>query len=123
MKIGDIIYFKYEGNVLFRKVEILAETSRSWVCAPPSTYDWIKDAARRNDPRAVKHYEVTKLPKNGNGYTVGTTLEATTASWAMTYKHAVSRRVEYAMTPEQILQVAKAIGFTPLPEDINVTTS
>lgn len=120
MKIGDIIYVKHEANVLFRTLEILAETSRSWITAAPSTYEWIKDAARRNDPRAVKHYEVIKVPKNLKGFAVGTVKDAADAAWYMQHRYKVAKLAEFSLTPAQLLEVARLIGYTPLPEEPNV---
>jgi hypothetical protein len=109
MKVGEIIYVRRTNGPLYRELEIMGETSRSWECLPAGQ-PYIRDNYRTSD--WVKQY-IIKLPKNGKGYTCGTKGDADLQQWAADNHYAISQRVErlWSSDPNTLRTIAGLVGF------------
>jgi hypothetical protein len=114
--VGDTIYYiepnGYAGA--YQHKRIIGETGRSWIVtsAAEPIGDWASYLA---------HW-TKKVPKRAKGYTFGTEQEAKLVAWATANKYQIGHAVEWKLqmgsdTAKILLQVAKLIGYTPLPEE------
>jgi hypothetical protein len=102
--VGATIWYRKEyGGRLFNQAVVAGETSRSWI-------------VRR--PDAPAYEKGIKLPKNGEGWTLGTERDAKLALWAVENQRNVTSLLEaVAMTNATLFaQVAKLIGYDKLPD-------
>jgi hypothetical protein len=109
MKVGDVIWYRslsWEGSA-YNQVEIVRETPRSWVVMN------VKDAATSWMRSSDKH--ATKLPKSGEGWSVGSDLAAALQRWVATNRYKISQQVDRLYDGEKLLAIAQIVGYDILP--------
>jgi hypothetical protein len=114
--VGDTIYYiapdGYAGA--YEHKRIIGETGRSWIV--------ISAVEPNRDFASFPSCWTKKVPKRAKGYKFGTEQEAKLVAWATANKYQIGYAVEWKLqtssdTARVLLQVAKLIGYTPLPEE------
>jgi hypothetical protein len=113
MKVGDTMWQRstqYKGAA-YQQVDIVAETSRSWVVVSTTAAGW------ERSPHYLNRFG-TKLPKSMKGWETGTEHAAKLQAWAHSHYYAIARQVERTYPDaDQLLVIAKLIGYDKLPEE------
>jgi hypothetical protein len=125
-KVGDIVYYKWDGSYRWQEKEIIGETSRSWLVVSKGAQDY-----QRNPENWA--WEGTKLPKSGTAtdkygnvdhWQAGTKLTMEQAIWLLENYKTVASEIQFSsrkLTPMGLLGIAKILELdsvvTTFPEE------
>jgi hypothetical protein len=108
VKVGDIVHIKWSSSNHWREIEIVGETSRSWLVLPPGSSDYKKDPTHWRWPQYCE-----KLPKCGRKgddiWVVGSALDQQQSSWMLLNHDSVERELrwgKFRYTPRKLYEIA-----------------
>lgn len=102
IKVGDVIFYRYTGywGSPYRQVEVVGETSRSWLILAIEDISW-----QRSNPERY----ADKLPKNFKGFELGNDVLVARHRWAVDNRYLLSKAVSSLTSIETIIAIGKLL--------------